>query len=88
LAQSGHWYALFSFLLLPASYSLDPYFITGDGCSVRVPCVCFRRAARRELSTDLNLPICVFNATLVLLFMRLKTPPATLNEKLSKIDFM
>ncbi|KAN0135476.1 MFS general substrate transporter [Lactarius tabidus] len=36
----------------------------------------------------LNLPICVFNATLVLLFMRLKTPPATLSEKLNKIDFI
>ncbi|KAN0135470.1 MFS general substrate transporter [Lactarius tabidus] len=36
----------------------------------------------------LNLPICVLNATLVLLFMRLKTPPATLSEKLSKIDFV
>ncbi|KAN0135475.1 MFS general substrate transporter [Lactarius tabidus] len=38
--------------------------------------------------SDLNLPICVFNATLVLLFMRLKTPRATLSEKLSKIDFV
>ncbi|KAI9452641.1 Mfs1.2 [Lactarius psammicola] len=36
----------------------------------------------------LNLPICAFNATLVLLFMRLKTPRATLSEKLSKIDFV
>jgi len=36
----------------------------------------------------LNLPICAFNATLVLHFMRLKTPPATLSEKLSKIDFI
>ncbi|KAH9062385.1 major facilitator superfamily domain-containing protein [Lactarius vividus] len=36
----------------------------------------------------LNLPICVFNATLVLLFMRLRTPQATLREKLSKIDFI
>lgn len=36
----------------------------------------------------LNLPICAFNATLVLFFMRLKTPPATLSEKLSKIDFI
>lgn len=50
--------------------------------------VCFGCAAGRESSSDLNLPICVFNATLVLLFMRLKTPPATLSEKLSKIDFM
>ena len=50
--------------------------------------VFFRCAACRESSSDLNLPICVFNATLVLLFMRLKTPPATLSEKLSKIDFM
>ena len=39
-------------------------------------------------SLDLNLPICAFNATLVLLFMRLKTPSATLSEKLRKIDFM
>ncbi|KAH8985667.1 major facilitator superfamily domain-containing protein [Lactarius akahatsu] len=37
---------------------------------------------------DLNLPICAFNATLVLLFMRLRTPHATLREKLSKIDFI
>ncbi|KAH9962027.1 major facilitator superfamily domain-containing protein [Lactifluus volemus] len=36
----------------------------------------------------LNLPICAFNATLVILFMRLKTPPATLREKLSKMDFI
>ncbi|KAF8258823.1 major facilitator superfamily domain-containing protein [Lactarius quietus] len=36
----------------------------------------------------LNLPICVSNATLVLLFMRLRTPPATLREKLSKMDFI
>ncbi|KAI9442690.1 Mfs1.2 [Lactarius indigo] len=51
LAQSGHWYALYS-----------PF--------------------------HLNLPICAFNATLVVLFMRLKTPHATLKEKLSKIDFI
>ncbi|KAN0107400.1 MFS general substrate transporter [Russula decolorans] len=36
----------------------------------------------------LNLPICAFNATLVLLFLRLKTPPATLREKLSKMDII
>ncbi|KAH9993506.1 major facilitator superfamily domain-containing protein [Russula compacta] len=36
----------------------------------------------------LNLPICAFNATLVVLLMRLKTPPATLKEKLSKMDFI
>ncbi|KAI0273935.1 major facilitator superfamily domain-containing protein [Russula aff. rugulosa BPL654] len=36
----------------------------------------------------LNLPICAFNAILVLLFLRLKTPPATLREKLSKMDVM
>ncbi|KAH9962025.1 major facilitator superfamily domain-containing protein [Lactifluus volemus] len=36
----------------------------------------------------LNLPICAFNATLVLLFMRLKTPPATLREKLQKMDII
>ncbi|KAI0292637.1 major facilitator superfamily domain-containing protein [Multifurca ochricompacta] len=36
----------------------------------------------------LNLPICAFNATLVLLFMRLKTPYATLKEKLSRMDFI
>ncbi|KAH9962046.1 major facilitator superfamily domain-containing protein [Russula compacta] len=36
----------------------------------------------------LNLPICAFNATLVVLLMRLKTPPATLREKLSKMDFI
>ncbi|KAI0291115.1 major facilitator superfamily domain-containing protein [Russula brevipes] len=36
----------------------------------------------------LNLPICAFNATLVMLFLRLKTPPATLREKLSKMDII
>ncbi|KAH9954618.1 major facilitator superfamily domain-containing protein [Lactifluus volemus] len=36
----------------------------------------------------LNLPICALTASLVLLFLRLKTPPATLREKLSKIDFI
>ncbi|KAI0259047.1 iron permease [Gloeopeniophorella convolvens] len=36
----------------------------------------------------LNLPICAFNATLVILFMRLRTPPATLREKLSKMDII
>ncbi|KAI0268427.1 major facilitator superfamily domain-containing protein [Russula aff. rugulosa BPL654] len=36
----------------------------------------------------LNLPICALNATLVLLFLHLKTPPATLREKLSKIDII
>jgi hypothetical protein len=37
---------------------------------------------------DLNLPICALAGSLVLLFLRLKTPTATLREKLSKIDFM
>ncbi|KAH9962072.1 major facilitator superfamily domain-containing protein [Lactifluus volemus] len=37
---------------------------------------------------DLNLPICALTASLVLLFLRLRTPPATLREKLSKIDFI
>ena len=78
----------FTLLVLLNFYSLDLRFLTGDGCSVRVTCICFGCAACRESSTDLNLPICAFNATLVLLFMRLKTPPATLSEKLSKIDFM
>ncbi|KAI9510085.1 major facilitator superfamily domain-containing protein [Russula earlei] len=36
----------------------------------------------------LNLPICAFNATLVMLFLRLKTPPATLKEKLEKMDII
>ncbi|KAH9962019.1 iron permease [Lactifluus volemus] len=36
----------------------------------------------------LNLPICALNATLVLLFMRLKTPLATLREKLHKMDII
>ena len=36
-------------------------------------------------SLSLNLPICAFNATLVLLFFRLKTLPGTLREKLSKM---
>ncbi|KAH9993180.1 major facilitator superfamily domain-containing protein [Russula vinacea] len=36
----------------------------------------------------LNPPICAFNATMVLLFLRLKTPPATLREKFSKMDII
>jgi MFS family permease len=36
----------------------------------------------------LNPPICAFNAIMVLLFLRLKTPPATLREKLSKMDMI
>ncbi|KAF8482465.1 major facilitator superfamily domain-containing protein [Russula ochroleuca] len=36
----------------------------------------------------LNPPICAFNAIMVLLFLRLKTPPATLREKLSKMDIV
>ena len=32
--------------------------------------------------------MCALNAILVLLFLRLKTPPTTLREKLSKIDIM
>ncbi|KAH9954080.1 iron permease [Russula dissimulans] len=36
----------------------------------------------------LNLPICALNATLVLLFLRLKTPPANLKEKLGKMDII
>ncbi|KAI0291116.1 major facilitator superfamily domain-containing protein [Russula brevipes] len=37
---------------------------------------------------DLNIPICAVNATLVVLFLRLKTPPATLREKLRKMDII
>ncbi|KAH9956870.1 iron permease [Russula dissimulans] len=36
----------------------------------------------------LNLPICAMNATLVLLFLRLKTTPANLKEKLGQIDII
>ncbi|KAF8482463.1 iron permease [Russula ochroleuca] len=36
----------------------------------------------------LNLPICAFCAIMILLFLRLKTPPATLREKLSKMDMI
>ncbi|KAH9962021.1 iron permease [Lactifluus volemus] len=36
----------------------------------------------------LNLPICGLTASLVLLFLRLRTPPATLRERLSKLDFI
>jgi MFS family permease len=75
----------------PASCFLlkfQPLLPTGDGYSVRTTCAFFLFSACHEPRTDLNLPICVFNATLVLLFMRLRTPPATLGEKLSKIDFM
>jgi hypothetical protein len=42
----------------------------------------------RTKDTDLNPPICAFNATMVLLFLRLKTPPATLREKFSRMDIM
>jgi len=38
--------------------------------------------------TDLNLPICALNAILIVLLLRLKTPPATLREKLEKMDIM
>ncbi|KAH9993179.1 major facilitator superfamily domain-containing protein [Russula vinacea] len=36
----------------------------------------------------INPPICAFNAAMVLLFLRLKTPPATLREKFSKMDII
>jgi len=36
----------------------------------------------------LNLPISAVNATLVVLFLRLKTPHATLNEKLRRMDII
>ncbi|KAI0281064.1 major facilitator superfamily domain-containing protein [Russula aff. rugulosa BPL654] len=41
-----------------------------------------------SLAQNFNLPICAVNAILVLLFLRLKTPPATLREKLSKMDII
>ncbi|KAH9956871.1 iron permease [Russula dissimulans] len=36
----------------------------------------------------LNLPICAMNATLILLFLRLKTTPTNLKEKLGQIDII
>ncbi|KAI0291121.1 major facilitator superfamily domain-containing protein [Russula brevipes] len=39
-------------------------------------------------SVYINLPICAFNMTMVILFLRLKTPPATLREKLRKMDII
>ena len=47
-----------------------------------------RIVVREQSDIDLNLPICALDAIFVLLFLRLKTPPATLWEKLSKIDIM
>ncbi|KAI0286537.1 hypothetical protein BC826DRAFT_1120219 [Russula brevipes] len=37
---------------------------------------------------DLNILICAVNATLLMVFLRLKTPPATLREKLNKMDII
>ncbi|KAF8258921.1 hypothetical protein EI94DRAFT_1814313 [Lactarius quietus] len=71
----------------------DRWLRAGTGISFPSPllsasCLSPDRFSLQEMAFYLNPPICTFNVILVLLFMRLKTPPATLSEKLSKIDFM
>jgi hypothetical protein len=88
LAQSGHWYAIPPCPFQLAASHLDRISFQEMAVLCVLSCVRFQFSACREPRSDLNLPICVFNATLVLLFMRLKTPHATLSEKLSKIDFV
>jgi hypothetical protein len=48
----------------------------------------WRRISVVNMHTDLNIPICAFSTILVVLFLHLKTPPATLKEKVSKMDIM
>lgn len=39
-------------------------------------------------STDLNIPICGVAGLIMVLFLRVRTPPGTLREKLRQIDWM
>ena len=38
--------------------------------------------------TDLNIPICGVAGLIMILFLRLRTPPGTLKEKLRRIDWV
>ena len=56
-----------------------------DLLSVHSPIIC--KAAHLSFK-DLNLPISGLTVVLVLVLLKLPTPPGTINEKLAKMDWM